>query len=442
MQISVRLDNTFRSLIPFGDITYARLRATFSRYTLPPGGLIDIEEQEKSDRYFLLHQASQLGPIFKAKGPNRLWVCIIGLNRCRRFTQAHAKNLQGYMHDLEPLFPKGALRRMEGDDHSKYRKALMSGIRIRDIFYDEDPFSDIVSSELRTFAASQDEITNPSQSFCSTLNAIATTSLVRIFFGADRGMPLFDALIRGYHKLGPFGVVWNIGQQQEIAYSEIHCVLREFIDRGEGSTSELFANSIVGKLLQDETLDDTLLGNLIYMVEMGRYDLWGLFRWLTRYAATEPAHLDRLANETKHKARGEESFAEAFVLETLRTDKSERLTRIAQRDLVFDGYLIPRRTFVRLCLWESHHSEEVFEKPFDFNPERFLKSTYAGDKYSPFGLDHHRCPLGDVVVRLGILFLRNLASNYRLESFGDGLPIRGAYHWEPAMDFGVRLLRR
>jgi cytochrome P450 len=428
--------------MPLRNIAYARLRATFSRYKLPPGGLLDIEELEKSDRYFLLHQASQLGPIFKAKGPNRLWVCIIGLNRCRQFVQAHAKNLQGYMHDLEPLFPKGALRRMEGDDHRKYRKALMSGIHVRDLFHDEGPLDDIISNEFRKFAASQEEVTDLGQSYCSALDAIATASLLKIFFGADRGMPLFNALIRGYHKLGPFGVVWNIGQQQEIAFSDIRGALREFIDCGEGSASELFANSIAGKLSADNILDDTLLGNLIYMVEMGRYDLSGLLRWLTRYAATEPALLDRLANETKQKVCGEESFAEAFVLETLRTDKSERLTRIAQRDLVFDGYLIPRRTFVRLCLWESHHSEEVFEKPFDFNPERFLQSTYGGDKYSPFGLDHHRCPLADVVIRLGILFLRKLASNYRLESLGDGLPIRGAYHWEPAMDFGVRLLQR
>lgn len=429
----------FRSLLPPRTIAYPVLRSACSRYRLPPGDLVDIEILEKSDRYYLLHQASQVGPIFKARSPDRFWVCIIGLTRCHRFLRAHAKNLRGYMHDLEPLVPKGALRRMEGDDHRKYRRSLISAIHVQGIFCDHGPFDDIVIGELEEFATLQHEIADPALSYCGTLNAIATASLIKIFFGATAGTPLFDSLIRGYQKLGPHGLVWNIGRRQEIAFTEIRDALLEFVNSGNGRKSEPFANSIAGKLAADNNLDNTLLGNLIYMVEMGRYDQAGLLRWLTKYAAAHPAFLARLARETKEDADGEDSFARAFVLETLRTDKSERLTRIAQRDIVFDDYLIPRHTYVRLCLWESHHSTESFEEPFDFNPERFLRSTFGRNQYAPFGLDHHRCPLGEIAIRLGVVFLRKLAANYRLESLGDGLPIRGAYHWEPAVDFGVRL---
>ena len=436
-----RLVSGLRGLLPQHAVAYARVRAACSRYRSPPGDLMDIEELEKSDRYYLLYQASQVGPIFKAKTADRFWVCIIGLARCRRFLQAHGKNLHGYMHDLEPLVPKGALRRMEGDDHRKYRKALLSGILVHDLFRDNAAFNTIVLSELEKFITSQEAVADRALAYHGALNAIATTSLVKIFFGADAGTPLFDALIRGYQKLGPYGLVWNIGQQQEVAFTEIRSALREFISQGNGSASAAFANSIAGKLSAGNLLDDTLLGNLIYMVEMGRYDLAGLLRWLTKYITAHPEFAKRLASETKQQADDERSFAKAFVLETLRTDKSERLTRIAERDLTFDGYLIPRHTYVRLCLWESHHSEESFEKPFEFNPERFLSSTIGRDKYSPFGLDHHHCPIGDIAIKLGIVFLRTLASTYRLESLADGLPIRGAYHWEPAIDFAVRLIK-
>ena len=431
-----------RNFLPPRAVNFAVLRAACSRYRLPPGELTDLEALEKSDRYYLLHQASQVGPIFKAKGPEHFWVCITGLSRCRRFLQEHAKNLQGYIHDLEPLVPKGALRRMEGEDHRKYRKALISGIHVQDLFQDDVLLYEIVASELGKFAATQQDIADPVASYRSALNAIATASLLKLFFGADPGSPLFDALVRGYHKLGPFGLVWNIGKPQEIAFGEIREALREYMATENGKETGGFANSIAGKLSANNNLDDTLLGNLIYMVEMGRYDQSGLLLWLTRYAAAEPAFSERLARETKQEADSEHSYAKAFVLETLRSDKSERLTRIAQRDLVFDGYLIPRHTFIRLCLWESHHSAESFEKPFDFNPERFLGSTFGGDQYSPFGLDHHHCPIGDISMRLGIVFLRQLTSNHRLEVLGDGLPIRGAYHWEPAINFGVRLLDR
>ena len=130
------------------------------------------------------------------------------------------------------------------------------------------------------------------------------------------------------------------------------------------------------------------------------------------------------------------------MLETLRTDKSERLTRIVERDLLFEGYLIPRDAYVRLCLWEAHHEPETFVKPFDFNPERFMRASYGLDQFAPFGLDHHLCPLADISIRLCVVFLWQLATRYRLQGVADGLPVRGAYHWEPALDFSVVLQRR
>ena len=197
----------FRNLLPPRNVAYAMVRSACSRYRLPPGDLVDIEQLDKSDRYFLLHRASQLGPIFKGTGDDHSWVCIIGLASCRRFLQANAEYLQGHMHDLEPLVPKGVLRRMEGEDHSKYRRALISGINLQDLFRDSVPLSGIVAKELKKFAASQEKASDPALAYRGTLNAIATASLVKVFFGASAGTPLFDSLVRGYHKLGPFGYV-------------------------------------------------------------------------------------------------------------------------------------------------------------------------------------------------------------------------------------------
>lgn len=68
------------------------------------------------------------------------------------------------------------------------------------------------------------------------------------------------------------------------------------------------------------------------------------------------------------------SFTEAFVLETLRTNQSELLMRRAQRDFVFDGFLIPKHATVRVCLWESHKSPDAFASPLEFQPDRFLSA--------------------------------------------------------------------
>jgi cytochrome P450 len=422
--------------------SYVRLKAACLRRRPPPGDAGNIEELEREDRYYLLHQASQLGPVFSGQGTERSWVCIIGLARCRRFLQAHAKNLHGYMHALEPMVPGGALRRMEGEIHRKYRKALLSGIQFDALFLEDQALHDIVSGALARYEGSTSQEHSSAHSYIDTLNEIATASLIRVFFGVGTGQPLFNSLLRGYQKLGPFGLVWNIGTQQTIAFAEIRKALLGLMSDSDDEQKRHFDNSIAGKLAANHVLDDTLLGNLIYMVEMGRYDLAGLFRWLSRYGAAHPHHLDRLASESREQAKRQDSFAHSFVLETLRTDKSERLTRIVERDLLFEGYLIPRDAYVRLCLWEAHHEPETFVKPFDFNPERFMRASYGLDQFAPFGLDHHLCPLADISIRLCVVFLWQLATRYRLQGVADGLPVRGAYHWEPALDFSVVLQRR
>ena len=133
------------------------------------------------------------------------------------------------------------------------------------------------------------------------------------------------------------------------------------------------------------SLDASMLGNLIYQAEMGRSDMKNFFRWLTRHATDDPTTLDRIRAE-EAAGDGARPLAEAFVQETLRTDQSERLIRIAKRDIVFDGFLIPRHATIRLCLWESHHAECAFADPHRFDPERFLTERPGNDRFAPFGV--------------------------------------------------------
>ncbi|MBM4255948.1 MAG: cytochrome P450 [Deltaproteobacteria bacterium] len=116
--------------------------------------------------------------------------------------------------------------------------------------------------------------------------------------------------------------------------------------------------------------------------------------------------------------------------------------RRAKRDFIFEGFLIPRNATVRLCLWESHHAESMFREPHSFNPQRFLKETPGKECYAPFGVDHHQCPMGGVVIRLGMVFLRVLARGYSLTALSEGPAVRGGYHWEPAPGFAVELRPR
>jgi hypothetical protein len=97
---------------------------------------------------------------------------------------------------------------------------------------------------------------------------------------------------------------------------------------------------------------------------------------------------------------------------------------------------------VRLCIWESHKDQAIFPEPFSFNPDWFLNEDFNIDQYAPFGLDQHRCPMSDIVVKLCTLFIKSLAESYRIEPVIETTPNRGTYHWQPGKQFTANLIER
>lgn len=49
------------------------------------------------------------------------------------------------------------------------------------------------------------------------------------------------------------------------------------------------------------------------------------------------------------------------------------ITHRTTADDEYDGYFIPEGTFVMANSWAIMHDPEMFEKPFEFVPERYLK---------------------------------------------------------------------
>ena len=426
--------------LPHYSVIYAQVRALLSRHRLPPGELVRLDELEKSNRCFLLEQAARVGPVFKAIAWDEFWVCIVGLPLGRQLLRDHGADLRPVTLKLEPLFPKGFLRQMQGEDHRRYRKAIMRATRGDDLTAGEEKLAAVATDALAHYAAGARDAEDAAADYIRTLNGIASGMLIRLFFGVDSGTEPFERILRSYHKLGPYGLVWNLVLQKHEAFAELRDYLLELFTGAPETRPRGSEKSILGQLANEGELDGTLLGNLIYMVEMGRYDTYSLFRWLTKYAADQPELLERIAQENSTLSRkGGRSLAEAFVLETLRMDQSERLVRKAQRDFVFDGHFIPKHAHVRVCMWEAHKSPAAFPDPFCFDPGRFLGTTPGSDQFSPFGLDSHQCPFGDMAIRTSMIFLRVLARGYVPVTLDDGPPVKGMFHWEPASCFGVKL---
>ena len=241
-----------------------------------------------------------------------------------------------------------------------------------------------------------------------------------------------------FADLGPYGLAWNPKKRQENAFLNFREELYAEVKAVQAGNGSLTNEGLLIQMAEKGTLDETLIGNLIYQAEMGRSDILNFFRWLTRHAADDPGVLDRIAKGEPAETAAR-SLVEGFVLETLRTDQSERLMRTATQDIVSEDFLIPQFSTIRLCLWESHHTESHFANPHQFDPTRFLEEMPSNDRYAPFGVDHHQCPFGGPVIQIGMIFMRALARGFRLTKLSEGPPVRAGYHWEPARKFSVRL---
>ena len=324
------------------------------------------------------------------------------------------------------------MRGMSGAAHKTYRSALIKALGTIDLEALAPTMRRFVNDGLSSFNRSTAEPRKHFDNYRRWSDALSTISsgmLIQLVFGAAQGSDLFDQLMDGYKELGPNGVVWNIGARQLAAYARLRGRLDEGMPRGD-------IPNLFSAISEEGPVDDTMLGNLIYMVETGRYDLRGLFRWIAKYGAEHPDWMRQIATaDCGHR----KVLAEAFVLEVLRLDQSERLMRDVLQDFAVDGFLIPKGALLRLCMWESHKDATTFGEPFVFDPGRFLNGKSYGEKFSPFGLDQHRCPLADVSIWLASTFIAELACNFDVSASGGEPAVRGPYHWEPSPDFQIAL---
>lgn len=62
---------------------------------------------------------------------------------------------------------------------------------------------------------------------------------------------------------------------------------------------------------------------------------------------------------------------------------------MVKEDAEYEGYFIPKNTYMISNLWGMHHDERIFPKPFEYQPERFINDAgeFVKSKYvTPYGI--------------------------------------------------------
>jgi cytochrome P450 len=178
---------------------------------------------------------------------------------------------------------------------------------------------EIVQRELSTFASACETRPPYNDELLRTLDRIATAMLLLLFFGVRFGDPALTTLLSGYARLGPKEFVWAVGPAQQKAFADLTAATHGLIadlqrsaaGRGSSVLLELFGQAAA-------PINETIVGNLVYMVEMGRYDLYSLFHWITKYLSDNPTTVATIRTEERAVPGEKVNLAMATVLETLR----------------------------------------------------------------------------------------------------------------------------
>ena len=410
----------------------ARLAEFRRGHKLPSGDFEPFHPRECRNRRLPMEIFAQIGPITRTVDFGRIFIFIEGLERARRLMSEHANALRPVTVDIERLVPNGFLRSMEGDVHKHYRHALVTSLAATRAFENAEPVLDFLESQFNAMASGMEAGKVPAAELLRTLNRIASSALIDLVFGLRPGQAVHQEMLDVYRRLGPERVIFEVGPTQETCFAELRTILDRLV------ANDLLGKSVAGHALSNGQLDETLAGNLIYMVEGGRHDITALLRWVLRDLAYDTGSQERLAQED---ASGDPArpLAVAFVKESLRRNQIERLTRLAKQDIVFENWLIPKGAFIRFCLWEAHKDPTTFDRPFDHCPGRFLEWNPGRNAFAPFGIDKHNCPFENATLRFCSLAVGAILRNRRLDPVDDGPAVRNYYQWAPPPAFTLAL---
>ncbi|XP_029052412.1 cytochrome P450 18a1 isoform X2 [Osmia bicornis bicornis] len=203
--------------------------------------------------------------------------------------------------------------------------------------------------------------------------------------------------------------------------------------KGEGRASLLFQGKNHDRQMQQ------ILGDLFSAgMETVKTTLeWAIILMLhhPEAAAAVQEELDQVVGRSRMPALEDLPFlpiTEATILEVLRRSSVVPLgtTHATTRNVTLHGYTIPAGTQVVPLLHAIHMDPELWEKPDEFRPSRFLSAEGKVEKpeyFMPFGVGRRMC-LGDVLARMELfLFFSSLMHTFELKSpQGSSLPsLRG-----------------
>jgi cytochrome P450 family 135 len=343
---------------------------------------------------------------------------------------------------LRPVLGAHSVMLSEEPEHMARRKLMLPrfhGERMRE---DAGMMTELARQEVRSWPIGEPFRLWP------RMQALTQEVVMRAVFGDDGGrLDQLRALLTNLtaavndegrlRKLALFGPRWlerSRGWRQAMAPVEDAVLAEVRRRRVEGESGRRDAVSILiearnedGSPLSEKDLRDELL-TLLTDGPTSSSLAW-VFERLLRH----PEKLARLQSELL--AGDGEAYLDAVIKETLRLRPPVSVVvRRLLKPATLGGYDLPANTLIAPCVYLIHHREDVYEKPGEFIPERFLEQRAAVPTWIPFGGGARRCLAASYAEQEMKRVLRTVLEEVELEPVESGSEriTRGAIAFSPA----------
>jgi cytochrome P450 len=403
---------------------------------LPPGSLQRLPVRPWSDPEFYKHQAARHGNVFKMCQLGRPMVCIVGLERTNRLLLDHDQQLVAPPLPFSRFIEGGYLRYLPEETHGKYRRFFRS-LFYSDVMTNAEPC--VSAAFERGFAA----MAEASSSGGEVAVRAATMRMMfvawsELFYGISERHADFPRLKELFKAIDTRKLRWASHRRIDPVLTEIESIIRRRVSElPDGDAPPSCFLLWLAREHPEALSDRTVLGNLIFIMQVTWGDVTGLLLWVFKMLSDHPEWRERLAQDRSPE------LATRIVQETLRLEQSESRYRRATADLEIDGFRIPKGWLVRMCIRESHQDESIFPNATRFDPDRFLGRPHTRGQYSPFGAFRLACIGEDVTKRVAALFAIALVSGYDWQVVRDGpAQITRWVHNAPNPRLSVRMAAR
>lgn len=303
-----------------------------------------------------------------------------------------------------------------------------------------------------------------------TLGPVVMDIAAHAFMGRDfkqklghQFFDLFRDFSGGMEFVLPLWLPTRKMRRSQAAKKKLHRILQQWIEQRRANPVEpadFFQDMVASTYPDGRPIPDELIIHMILLlVWAGHETTAGQVSWAMIDILQNAGYRDVLRGEIGDllgSASGADlSWEQAIAMQKmdLALRETERLhpvaftmIRKAASDFEREGYQIHKGDWILLAPSVSHRMSEVFDRPDDYDPERFnterAETKVESNSLIGFGGGMHRCA-GVNFARMEMkVVLAVLLQRYELELIDEPRPIAGAGTYWPAQPCRVRYKRR